>query len=428
MFLLFSLRSFRFWRLAAVNYALESLKQAPSTHRIRPTELQLCAILTYMLNAINYRPGERSWEQKLCIACALHVGAEDDEAISDVDEANLAYYDGNMVPYIHERGAYFIGDIRANSKTKSYRLPIPFSRPRQLQGMLPLDELALIYNQPTEETLVSKFNVTLRQELVRKARGAQPMRQRRQQQTVPIALVRHQDEQTDLQLGLADAGIHVRPGARLEGPDARRENEILVERMENDPDTRVARIWEQFGFDVLHVAPISSNNIPYCPLTEEEKEEISRNNAVFRQPALPLTCAQLVRVHDARWRGQIFESYFPSKGSQVKAPRQFIKAIYWTAWNALMQDLSQRDAGIVRQRMQSLFCEFLWLPLPLSDRMWATKKSTGDACRIPAPEEGEAFEPAPQIAVNSARGVRLGAFTLKRPTDPNEDVIMDEQE
>jgi hypothetical protein len=136
---------------------------------------------------------------------------------------------------------------------------------------------------------------------------------------------------------------------------------------------------------------------------------------------------QIRMVDEDFWTSTLFNRYFPPKGTAPKERgklQNFPQTTYYNEWFKLMSQLSQADAEVVRAGLLTEFRKLKWLPLGGSDRMWATKKMTGqDWYMHPT---GSKHVACPQIAVNLQNWNREPITMGVRAEDPTDEDVQED--
>jgi hypothetical protein len=92
--LIYGSRRFKYYRLTALSYIVESLKNDDIHMRLRNESLAMGAIVAYQFNAIIYRPAEERTESVLLEAACQHIA----------DSNGCSY------PSLYNQGCYFLSD------------------------------------------------------------------------------------------------------------------------------------------------------------------------------------------------------------------------------------------------------------------------------------------------------------------------------
>ena len=105
-------RTFKFWRLIAIEYVVKNDTKHYHLQNGLPAALQLGAVAVHMLHALTYRPADRRAETELFHASAAY------ELVDPPEEDNLTreevrdlIAEGDMEPLLAQRGAYFVSDV-----------------------------------------------------------------------------------------------------------------------------------------------------------------------------------------------------------------------------------------------------------------------------------------------------------------------------
>ena len=225
-------RTYKYWRCLAIEWVVQSLSRAPEAARLWEGSLQLGAINVYMLNALTYRPGDKSWDGPLVNRCAVHTPSDVAEIIVDGDE------DMELVatePMLDTRGTYFLTDVILDGGI-ALRLPAVRLCLRK--------DLAAIYNVAGWVAMTSKFN----QLAIIRGRGREavfrPPRRSKWTQAEPIEVIQP-GVQDEVPLTNINRKVNLRPVARPKGEDVTRNRyeRIMrgeeVERMDKRGDSHI---------------------------------------------------------------------------------------------------------------------------------------------------------------------------------------------
>lgn len=371
--------------MLALSYLLNAFQEAPTKSlRWLPT-LRAGAIAVWMLNATIFRPGEQEWDLILMKKCAFQ-------------DSNPS---GRTSPAFYSLGAYFVSDIRYDGGV--YRLS-------RLSGgdELSLEEIKLVFNltyYQLESSIVSQANTQKSRRVVKGIKA--PQRGRRIRRAA--ALVDIPDEQLRVDFHLSESGVTSHRILDMTGDD---EHEAEEGDARIDIDARLTWIWHTLFADIIDCIPLPKNKQGplYCTLNVEGRE--SASSALFEQPNLPFTCAQLKMANVCTWDELFFDRFFPEKASLVHERRanlqqHFPQCQYFMMWEVILTDTPYKYQGIIREKLLQEWRKLLWLPYSASDRMWITRKVSGAFKQL-----GASGGAAPQIAVNERLAVDLQEFCL----------------
>lgn len=354
--------------MGAIYAAFHLLQVTPPAYRTMRSSLTLGAILIYMMNAMNYRPGEGRVETELTQTCCWNLYQDDDDSDIIVDSDD----DRDPIPVMLDHGLYFVSGI-----TRQQGIALRMGG----GDSVPMDSINLLYGVTDEHDLKVGFNV--------KTWHADPKGrcrnriQNRRKGPVDIRRIVDEEELKAQDRTLAEQGIVMLPLPQEAGPDITNPD---VYRMDEDQDGQegiddiIARMWRQFPYDLLENGPNrKSNREPshiLMPMQERERSTVE----VFKTTDLRKLFSRVVVkvVSEASWKRVQFKRYFPHKGFTPPTRFQnFPYMRYFQEWNTLMERLSEEDAKVVRESMWKEFKTFQWLPLTDTDRVWNTKKVVG---------------------------------------------------
>ena len=189
---------------------------------------------------------------------------------------------------------------------------------------------------------------------------------------MPVQAVRSQLTLHDF--ALTQRGVARIPTMQMTGPDI----EELDDPDESDAPASLDRtfslIWAQFPSDIIQCSPnVKSRREPsHVKLTQAEREAVTHD--LYRSLELPFDAAYLRVCTLDQWKDLVFNKFFPPKGSQVSDHAQnFRNAKYFASYIHEINNLSDRNAALIREELWTLFQGLSWLPHPSSDRMWGTK-------------------------------------------------------
>ena len=372
---------------------------------LRPV-LALGAIVIHMLNAVIYRPAEKTGDVELELNCCAHRPS----VFGDASYPAPA-------PLRAERGLYFISDLLFEHDI--YRLPIT----RSLTAL----QLARIYRVDNWNALQAVMFTRSIAAQKRQEQGLRPRPSRLRRPRMTALVQRPEDMPAVVHdFGLAELEVQLEQHAALQGPDIDQHPDgpdAAEGAVQEAPDARISEIWNQLFVDIFQVSPNrrGAQSPAYCTLTSEEIQTVTP--AMFQQSVLPFTDVQLKRVNEATWDETFFDRFFPRQpitaaGSSVPA-QHFACCSYYQLWQALRVQIDDATADTVRRQLLVQWQGLHWLPYSGSDRMWATRRfASGYSLRLPLGSTGA----APQIAMNHrAPYADLQSFSLAAPFEPQVD-------
>ncbi|CAL1698688.1 unnamed protein product [Somion occarium] len=370
---------FKVYRLEALRLLVEWQNESRHEYRRDAACLTLGAIAVYMVNALSSRPRSGTAEDALLCACCRRFPTEADDE------------EGELVPNPHWNGLYSLSGIVLDQ----YWARLPHSARAAEQV------LSFMYHRQDVNAIQMEFGSMAAQGGRRQPRADRTANKRAITQDIrPLA-----NDGEVKNFRLQDRGVTLKRPRTMPGPDTH------VHHLDDDSDDEVAQpgnpdvilqgIWRQFPADVLSKAPNPKNgNLPgYLRMTAENR--LHATTAIFKSNNLTNVIAPVqVKLCDAEfWDVTLFNRYFPPKGAQLPRTLQnFRQCVYFKEWLNLMDKLNERNAGIVRDRVQREFHKLLWLPYGGSDRMWQTRL---DSKFRQFPADGERV-PCPQIGLNPA--------------------------
>jgi len=356
-FLVIVPRSFKFYRLAAIQIVVERLSRAPPEARIWKESLILGAVTVYMHNALIYRPAEGARETELVeTACQHELPTGEFTAESDTDDAET-------VPVISARGLYFLSDLVDD---KSPRLP----RVRTMDE----HSLAGLYGASCLADIFSIFKQSgPRGQTGESHPGRVPNRCRK---TMDIRYT-HEDPMVVETNELRVDGVRVRDRMRMQGRDADMVIDDYIDQhfTSTDPDELIATVMAQFPVDVFELSPnhMAHSEGAHTLMSARRRDKVSMD--IFHSYDLRgiFDKIQYSVINEERLKRFIFPRFFPPKGKILpKSLQNFRKSTYFGTWRDLMDRVSNHDAERIRDYVFSKFRLFRWLPYAQSDRMWAT--------------------------------------------------------
>lgn len=392
LYLIFG-RGFKYWRLAAINFVLNNLRDTPSKIRIMGPSLRLGAISIWILNSLIFRPGEQRWDKDIVDISAAYEVAEEEDPADQQEMMELAEA-GLSAPMLHVRGCYFIAGILSS---RGYlRCPVV----RELD----VATLARVYNCNSFAELQQEFMASDLKRL-RKV-NYQPRRNRAR----PLPAIVDHDPAQDVAFNLQEAGVRAGPSTMLTGRDITRERGPDAEGDVLDIDREVNTIWRQFLLDIIHVAP-RSNDGPYCTLSDQEKQSVTRE--LYLSHDIPFRKAIVKAAPRTTW-DLFFDRFFPTirmwRERQERRAQNYGACRWWILWGLLIQKLQGESTTIVRNMLKQQFDTLRWLPWSGSDRIWVTgSKQTGHCRRVPEGSTGTAVS----IAVNTQSGCSITDIQIR---------------
>jgi hypothetical protein len=410
-------RSYKFYSLAAIHYALKNFQTAKPSLRALDSSLTLGALLIHQLNALLHRPAEGQAESDLLEQSCMH---EVDDS-SDGDDSDQDY-DPTTVPVLYNRGRYFASDIITDDRV----MRLPVTRP-----IAPV-HLAFFYAAQSIEALRQEFN--LPQVMLPKTKGNNNRVNNRVTHTMAVEHLRDDDVHIPpLDLGLADRGVTIHPKVLASGRDVDEHEEFRAnssddDNVEGNIDDIVDKIWSQFPYDIFKKAPNrkASSASSYLIATTHETENFTMD--VFKSFDLShiFSHIQAKNVNSEFWNETLFSRYFPDKSHKAKERgklQNFPYLKYYQTWIDIINRMSKADVRIVRAALRRQFRELHWLPFAYTDRLWQTKVERGSNwVAYPKGNTG----PAPHIAVNP-RFARKGDITVQASNQASNSGDMDSE-
>ncbi|KAG1765274.1 hypothetical protein EV702DRAFT_949170, partial [Suillus placidus] len=163
---------------------------------------------------------------------------------------------------------------------------------------------------------------------------------------------------------------------------------------------KVAKIYEQFCFDVIEKAPNrkSKQAGSYLSIPLHRRIDLARPELLMT-PALPFQQAQYYRCSTEQWENH-FNRIFPMPSSpeaaQNAAGQNFPNCTYYKRYMALAGTLQAPSLKKIRGALKVEFDKLAWVPYTCADRMWGTSaKHTKGWTVLPGDAKG-----GPMIAIN----------------------------
>jgi hypothetical protein len=341
------------------------------------------------MNACFTRPAEGFGWEVLIENCCQQV-LEDLEADDE---------DAPTVPDLYDSGTYFICDIVMNTgRTTFLRLP--------LQRTFDPESMARIYHKASINDVKASFdwsNVVPSKQLSNTART-----HNRNRNTRNIDDVRDPERQA---LDMEIRGVVVKPAVRLAGRDL--DLHVLNGGDERDLDDaggdpqvelsagqRVAKIYEQFIFDVIEQAPNrkSKRDGSYLTIPVDKRIDLAQPE-LLQVLELPFDQAQYCVCTPDQWTMH-FDRIFPRTVREARASGQnFPSCSYYRSYISLASAVEDAHLIRIRAALRKEFDKLAWAPWTLADRMWGTGAKTSRAWKVlPREKKG-----GPMIAINPRR-------------------------
>ncbi|KAG1845008.1 hypothetical protein F4604DRAFT_1595842 [Suillus subluteus] len=234
--------------------------------------------------------------------------------------------------------------------------------------------------------------------------------QNRSRKTRDVDDLRDPDRQP-MHLTTRIRGVRVKPVLRLAGRDVdlnalngSEEQEVDeaedAHALEISTNQKVAKIYEQFCFDVIEKAPNrkSKQAGSYLSIPLHRRIDLARPELMMT-PALPFQQVQYYRCSTEQWEKH-FNRIFPEPSSleaeQNAAGQNFPNCTYYKRYMALTGTLYNDTLKKIRSALKVEFDKLAWVPYTSTDRMWGTgAKHTKGWTVLPGDAKG-----GPMIAIN----------------------------
>lgn len=413
-------RTFKFFRLAAINYIVQGLSKDSPAARIRPASLAIGAICIHMLNALLRRPDDRFAEATLADLCAMKISDGTDIRNGDTFRDDR---DGPFHPIGSALGWYTVCDVIRNTGGQWWRIP-----PSAVIDHTPEARvLLLLYRTRTQADLEYFLNAVGR---MFRPRAKNPTRIRNKMQlTSPISLVNPEAIQP-LNWGLHARGIRLvdepvfedAPDEDLLGQPNRDGRDIFLAPNAN-VDSILDNILAQFAYDIIQRSPNQkySSQGAYCTLTQEQQMLVTID--LFKGKVLPFERAWLRFSIWDDWVNMV-NCLFPDiEQAPITNPQNYGSCRYFYLWDRLMRNLgSPGDRLEVRRAVARHIASYHWLPYANSDRIWQSKVQNSGTVKYEGPPPSG---PAPLIALTPRvampnHGTHFGnPYPAQAPPAPN---------
>ncbi|KAG2127747.1 hypothetical protein BD769DRAFT_1357030 [Suillus cothurnatus] len=179
---------------------------------------------------------------------------------------------------------------------------------------------------------------------------------------------------------------------------------------------RVAKIYEQFIFDVIEQAPNRKSKREGSYLTIPVGRRIDMAQPELLQVLeLPFDQAQYCVCTPDQWKMH-FDRIFPSSVQEARASGQnFPSCSYYKRYIALASTVNNAGLVKIRYALRKEFDKLAWAPWTSADRMWGTSAKTSRAWKVlPREKKG-----GPMIAINPRR--QNERVSLRAFDQPDED-------
>ncbi|KAG1726774.1 hypothetical protein EDB19DRAFT_1643342 [Suillus lakei] len=242
--------------------------------------------------------------------------------------------------------------------------------------------------------------------------------QNRNRKTRDVDDLRDPDRQP-MHLATRIQGVLVKPAVRLAGRDVALHSldggdEQEVDETGDDAQAheisinqRVAKIYEQFCFDVIEKAPNrkSKQDGSYLSIPLHRRIDLARPELLMT-PALPFQQAQHYKCSTEQWEKH-FNRIFPVPSSpeavQNAAGQNFPNCTYYKSYMRLCSTLQALSLTKIRDALKVEFDRLAWVPYTCSDRMWGTSaKHTKGWTVLPSGAKG-----GPMVAINPRQRRRV---------------------
>jgi hypothetical protein len=403
--LIYRLRLFVYYRLAAIRLVLLNLAKADGRIRSMDSIMALGAICIYMSNASFTRPAEGfGWEDLIEISCQQVLEDPDDDADDE---------DAPTVPILYDRGTYFICDIVLNRNPAFFRMPV--------QRTFDADSMARIYHKTSVDDIRASFTWSTAP-LSKRLPNPDRTQNRKKRKTRDVDDIREPDRQR-LRLDTEIRGVRIKPAVRLvgrdvdlhviDGGDEREFNGAGDnEQGERTVNERAAKIYEQFFLDIIEEAPNrrSAELGSYLTIPVDMRGELARPE-LLQTAELPFELAQYCVCTPEQWEMH-FDRLFPvSATAAARSPgrQNYGKCTYYSDYLALARVISVKSLAKTRRALRVEFDKLVWVPYTQWDRIWSTRKmDTSSWKALPSGTKG-----GPLIGINPRRArerVTLRAF------------------
>ena len=396
-------------RVAAIYHVLNELDNYPPLARSDLPCLTLGAVCVYMLNAVMSRPSDWRAERTLRDTCTIHLPENVD---LDDDSLDDDLFD-NLHPSPEQQGLYFLADIVRDAR--HYWIRFPAVRHPEIA------QLCILYHAASMaeiENLMGATGISHTQQPANLHRISN-----RRAHTLSIQFV-NPDAIIPHTFNLDMTSVRLRTRLHMTGPDVQDlsdEDEDEDEDFPRDgsgsilPDALLDRIWAQFPYDLIQVSPNLKHrrDPPYTVLSAVQQSQVTLD--LFKRPIFPFRKVWY-RVRDAKfWNHTQFDRYFPPKGAQLSNLQNFTACLYFQDWMRLMSRVSDRDAKVIRLKIQEKFKEILWLPHTETSRIWDTRQplatQSAHKWQYLSSEDILSTGPAPRISIRTTPGQKH-TFTL----------------
>jgi hypothetical protein len=388
------------------------LAEADAKARALEPTLVLGAVSIYIRNACFTRPAEGFGWESLLESCAC-------QTLEDPDDE-----DSPIVPLLYDSGTYFLCDIVMNAgRYKFLRLPI--------QRKFEPESVASVYHRKSVDEIKAAFDWSIISQS--KKPSNKQRTQNRSRKTRDVDDLRDPDRQP-MHLATRIQDVCVKSVVRLAGRDVDLnalhggevdEAEDDAQALEIAINQKVAKIYEQFCFDVIEKAPNrkSKQAGSYLSIPLHRRIDLARPELLMA-PALPFQQVQYYRCSTEQWEKH-FNRIFPMPSSpeaaQNAAGQNFPNCTYYRRYMALASNLQPSSLNKIRGALKVEFDKLAWAPYTCTDRMWGTgAKHTKGWTVLPREAKG-----GPMIAINPRQRQKVTLLVFDQSgedaTDSEED-------
>ena len=122
-------------------------------------------------------------------------------------------------------------------------------------------------------------------------------------------------------------------------------------------------------------------------------------------------CTLVCSAWTSTSRYHLFHRFFPTVDDWSKRKTHFPSCLYFLQWKLFMEKVPANVQLAAKGKLLERFRTLWWIPAADGERMWNTKRGSGQYSLLPP----DSIVPSPQIVVNRAHHKVVSSFRLGVP-------------